>query len=339
MKNQNHYKTDYDFLKPLLDRPDLEPDPTFIISLRKKIIKSNNSKFRLPRNLNFIGVGLLAILTLSLLIYTFDFGGHSTGTLVNQAFKEPGFGVENDVDKSIEGDWKESPLFESGSDTLIGEEGRLGFSYDDGEILRFYPDKTQKYIWYFWGEEKEFNGVLKFIGTHENDEKQSVVYGGDFYKANNKADRQVHISMNLPKSGMWRLDAYIGDKLFGTVFVKVHTQSSENATSSQDENSQEKNSQMLEKFPGYVVEKVTEGESEKVLVVKGITQKEALEATFYELTGSEDHENIIWFVSDENHFQGIENGEQVNVWWDPRKMHREPSILTLVAEKVEVIKD
>lgn len=116
-------------------------------------------------------------------------------------------------------------------------------------------------------------------------------------------------------------------------------QSSENATSSQDKNSQETNSQKLEQFPGYVVEKVTEGESEKVLVVKGITQKEALEATFYELTGSEDHENIIWFVSDENHFQGIENGEQVNVWWDPGKMHGEPSILTLTAEKVEVIRD
>jgi hypothetical protein len=127
-------------------------------------------------------------------------------------------------------------------------------------------------------------------------------------------------------------------------------QNSENVTSSQDENSQETNSQMdensqetnsqmLEQFPGYVVEKVTEGEIEKVLVVKGITQKEALEATFHDLTGSEDHENIIWFVSDKKHFKGIENGEQVNVWWDPGKMHREPSILTLTAEKVELIKD
>lgn len=124
--------------------------------------------------------------------------------------------------ESIGHNWEESPLFESGSDTMIGEEGRLGFSYDGGEILRFYPDKTQKYIWYFWGEEQEFDGAIKFIGTHENDEKQKVVYGGDFYKANNVADRQVHNSMNLPKSGMWKLDAYIGDKLFGTVYVKVH---------------------------------------------------------------------------------------------------------------------
>jgi hypothetical protein len=221
MKKQNQYKTDYDFLKPLLDRPDLEPDPTFIISLRKKIIKNNNSKFRLPSNLNFIGVGFLAILTLSLLIYTFDFGDHSTGT-VNLGTNKKGFSRMSYQSMSEIG---KSPLFESGSDTMIGEKGRLGFSYDDGEILRFYPDKTQKYIWYFWGEEQEFDGALKFIGTHENDEKQKVVYGGDFYKANNGADRQVHTSMNLPKSGMWRLDAYVGDKLFGTVFVKVHTQS------------------------------------------------------------------------------------------------------------------
>jgi len=28
--------------------------------------------------------------------------------------------------------------------------------------------------------------------------------------------------MELPKSGMWKLDAYIGDEIFGSVYVKVH---------------------------------------------------------------------------------------------------------------------
>lgn len=40
--------------------------------------------------------------------------------------------------------WKESPIFESGSYTMIGEEGHLDFIYDDSENLRFFPNKTQK---------------------------------------------------------------------------------------------------------------------------------------------------------------------------------------------------
>lgn len=38
---------------------------------------------------------------------------------------------------------EESPLFESDGYTMIGNEGRLGFIYDDTEAVRFYPDKVQ----------------------------------------------------------------------------------------------------------------------------------------------------------------------------------------------------
>jgi hypothetical protein len=33
--------------------------------------------------------------------------------------------------------------------------------------------------------------------------------------------------MSLPSSGFWSLDAYIGEKLFGTVIVEVHEKSKE----------------------------------------------------------------------------------------------------------------
>ncbi|MCM3708217.1 MULTISPECIES: DUF4871 domain-containing protein [Cytobacillus] len=117
---------------------------------------------------------------------------------------------------------KESPLFESGGYTLIGEEGRLGFIYDDSESLRFYPNKTQKYMWHFWGDDEEFNGNLKVTATNEKEEEKITVVEGGLGGAHNGADRHAPSNMSLPKSGMWKLDAYIGDKLFGTVFVKVH---------------------------------------------------------------------------------------------------------------------
>ncbi|OAH57659.1 hypothetical protein AWH48_01170 [Domibacillus aminovorans] len=98
--------------------------------------------------------------------------------------------------------------------------------------------------------------------------------------------------------------------------------------------------QILEQFQGYVVEKGTaDDRREKVLVVKGITPEYAQEATYDDVAKSEDHKNIIWFVNEEGLFNEIEKGEQVNVWWDNSKPHMEPSILTLVSEKVEVIKE
>ena len=118
--------------------------------------------------------------------------------------------------------WNESALFESGSYTMIGEEGRLGFIYDDEEVVRFYPDKVQKYMWHFWGDENEFEGNLKVIGTHENDAAPLTVFEGGLGGANNGADRHAPSNMSLPASGMWKLDAYIGESLFGTVYVKVH---------------------------------------------------------------------------------------------------------------------
>ncbi|QNU34506.1 DUF4871 domain-containing protein [Geobacillus sp. 44C] len=120
-------------------------------------------------------------------------------------------------------DWKESPLFESNGYTMIGEEGRLGFIYDDSEVTRFYPNKVQKYMWHFWGNEKEFNGGLKVIATHETGgEPITVLEGLSLGGPNNGADHHVPSNMSLPKSGMWKLDAYIGNKLFGSIFVKVY---------------------------------------------------------------------------------------------------------------------
>ncbi len=93
----------------------------------------------------------------------------------------------------------------------------------------------------------------------------------------------------------------------------------------------------LNQFEGYVVERVKENEREKILVVSGITQKEALEKNLKDVAESENHNNIIWFVNEENSFKGIQKGEKVIVWWAPQ-MHNMPSIITLLAEKVEVIK-
>ncbi|WP_336822885.1 hypothetical protein [Sporosarcina sp. USHLN248] len=125
----------------------------------------------------------------------------------------------------IQHNWNESPLFKSGSYTMIGEEGRLGFIYDDSEVVRFYPDKTQKYMWHFWGNEDELIGDFIVLGTHENSDEEITVFpksGNTNLSPINGADQHMPTNMTLPKSGMWKLDAYIGDDIFGSVYVKVH---------------------------------------------------------------------------------------------------------------------
>ena len=126
----------------------------------------------------------------------------------------------------IQNNWKESPLFESGGYKMIGEEGRLGFIYDDSEVVRFYPDKVQKYMWHFWGKEDELIGDFEVLGTHENSNEEIIIVPkgeNSFLSPNNGADNHNPTNMMLPKSGMWKLDAYIGDRLFGSVYVKVQT--------------------------------------------------------------------------------------------------------------------
>ena len=120
-------------------------------------------------------------------------------------------------------EWKVSPLFKSGAYTMIGQEGRLGFIYDDLEVSRFYPHKVQKYMWHFWGKPEELKGKLKVVGVSKETGEQITVFetqalGG----ANNGADAHTPSGMSLPSSGLWRLDAYIREKYFGSVVVQVH---------------------------------------------------------------------------------------------------------------------
>lgn len=127
----------------------------------------------------------------------------------------------------IQHTWKESALFKSGNYTMIGEEGDLGFLYDDSDVTSFYPNKESKYMWHFWGKEDQLHGDIQVLGTHENSNEPIIIVpiqkqNALFLSPNNGADHHVPSMMMLPKSGMWKLDAYIGNKVFGSVYVKVH---------------------------------------------------------------------------------------------------------------------
>lgn len=80
-------------------------------------------------------------------------------------------------------------------------------------------------MWHFWGNEDELIGEFEVLATHENsDEALEIVPKSRIstVSPNNGANQHIPTNMTLSKSGMWKLDAYIGEKLFGSVYVKVH---------------------------------------------------------------------------------------------------------------------
>lgn len=155
-----------------------------------------------------------------IIVADLSIGEKWSGSIVNEV-------KDKNAEKQTQS-WKESSLFKSGGYTMIGEKQRLGFIYENNEVVRFYPNKTQKYMWHFWGENQEFKGKLKVVATHENDNEQiNVLEGIEVGGPNNGADRHTPSLMSLPKSGMWKLDAYFGNELFGTVFVRVYDEPKE----------------------------------------------------------------------------------------------------------------
>jgi hypothetical protein len=107
---------------------------------------------------------------------------------------------------------------------MIGEQGKLAFIYDDGKVSRFYAGHEQKYMWHFWGDDKEIIGPLKVVGVNKETKEKVEVFKANMYglSPNNTADQHSPSLMSLPYPGLWRLDAYIDEKLFGSIVVKVY---------------------------------------------------------------------------------------------------------------------
>jgi hypothetical protein len=126
--------------------------------------------------------------------------------------------------KGSQSNWKQSEMFEAGGYTMIGEKDRIGIIYDGSEVLRFYPDKEQKYMWHFWGKSEEFTNEFKIVAFREGSDEKLVISDMQLAGPNNTADQHSPSMMSLPKPGLWKLEVYFDGKTkpFGSVVVEVH---------------------------------------------------------------------------------------------------------------------
>ncbi|MTW86471.1 hypothetical protein F3157_12485 [Virgibacillus dakarensis] len=103
----------------------------------------------------------------------------------------------------------------------IGNNGKFGFA----EYGPFIEDEKQKYMWHFWGEQKVLTQPFKVIAvSKETGENLTIFEAQDntsHLSPNLGADHSIPSMMKLPISGIWKLKAYFGENLFGTVVVNV----------------------------------------------------------------------------------------------------------------------
>lgn len=102
----------------------------------------------------------------------------------------------------------------------IGDNGKFGF----GEYGPFIAGETQKYMWFFWGEKETLTKQFKVIGVSKDTGKRETVISspaGDLLSPHLGADHHIPSSMMLPTSGLWKLEVYFGEELYGNVIVNV----------------------------------------------------------------------------------------------------------------------
>jgi hypothetical protein len=132
------------------------------------------------------------------------------------------------LNKEVSGtsqDWKETGTLElttkndKGEEIKarwIGQEGRLAMSNNP-----FVAGEKQKYMWLLWGNKNELVGkAFKVTATSQTGEEITVVesvLGG----TNLGATAASPSSNVLQKKGLWKLNAYVVDKLHGTLIIKV----------------------------------------------------------------------------------------------------------------------
>ncbi|WP_088041850.1 hypothetical protein [Bacillus sp. EAC] len=110
---------------------------------------------------------------------------------------------------------------------LIGQKGKVGLQIGSGQkgkgkVEPIFEGKSNKYMWYFWGSEEEMRGELEIKGIHEDGHTGMALHVSNVFNLNEKGAIETYPTMmDFSKSGKWKLDVYIGDKLLGTVVVDV----------------------------------------------------------------------------------------------------------------------
>lgn len=136
------------------------------------------------------------------------------------------FLMECSIERLKSEDWTLSPKFYSGSILMHGIEGHLGISKLNGDVqdISFPHDQGQLFMLHFWGEPDELEGEVVVKASHPAVEGESIIAAGDDIEppsglGDDTADGERIYKIALPTDdvGLWKLDVYVEDNLFGVL--------------------------------------------------------------------------------------------------------------------------
>ena len=143
---------------------------------------------------------------------------HFTKTLFLILFLVSGC-ANQDGPPSSETVWEVSPTFQSDGIQMRGIPHRLAVI-----DTPFQAGQEQKHMLHFWGKLDEVTGKLTVIAEQKDTGKTvSLLHNSYIIPAvpNNGADNHLPLSVTLPSQGLWRLNVYIGDRFFDSIFVNA----------------------------------------------------------------------------------------------------------------------
>ncbi|MBP1933185.1 hypothetical protein [Ammoniphilus resinae] len=158
---------------------------------------------------------------ISLLILVFVLSGCSTEKVDTNAKEET---------------WQISPSFTIPKPSPDGKDVAYGLRGTDGKLAivdsPVIAGSNNKQLFHFWGgtpekTEQLFNKKVKVIGTSQEDGKIVTAFESSIGVPNEEIMKPpYHYAesvgyLNLPSKGIWKLDAYIEDELFGSIIVDV----------------------------------------------------------------------------------------------------------------------
>ena len=76
----------------------------------------------------------------------------------------------------------------------------------------------------FWGEQEILTQPFTVIGINKETDEEITVFenpANNSLGPNNGADHHIPSMLMLPSAGIWKLEAYFGEELYGNVIVNV----------------------------------------------------------------------------------------------------------------------
>ncbi|WP_147564727.1 hypothetical protein [Clostridium tyrobutyricum] len=145
-----------------------------------------------------------------------------SGYNINKFYKYKNNKIEKNIEHSKIQNNNEKGYFyvftsKSEISKLIGIENKFGFVDKN-----FYADSFINTDWYFWGNEDSIiNKPLKIIAVNDEGKSMQVSRIDKISEDGNISTAKQNLNIRIPKQGVWHLNIYIDNKLFGKTTINV----------------------------------------------------------------------------------------------------------------------